>query len=138
MYTYIANVIRVVDGDTVIVDIDLGFDMWVRNQSIRLEGIDTPEVRTKDLREKLAGNLAKQRVEELIGGKQIILKTVKDKTEKFGRMLGILLTNEGLNINDLLILERLAVKYDGQSKDLILDAQNRNIEYLIGQGKFKP
>ena len=138
MYTYIANVIRVVDGDTVIVDIDLGFDMWVRNQSIRLEGIDTPEVRTKDLREKLAGNLAKQRVEELIGGKQIILKTVKDKTEKFGRMLGILLTNEGLNINDLLILERLAVKYDGQSKDLILDAQNRNIEYLIGLGKFKP
>ena len=138
MYTYIANVIRVVDGDTVIVDIDLGFDMWVRNQSIRLEGIDTPEVRTKDLREKLAGNLAKQRVEELIGGKQIILKTVKDKTEKFGRMLGILLTNEGLNINDLLISERLAVKYDGQSKDLILDAQNRNIEYLIGQGKFKP
>jgi micrococcal nuclease len=138
MYTYIANVIRVVDGDTLVVDIDLGFDMWVRNQSIRLEGIDTPEIRTLNIREKLAGNLAKQRVEELVGGKQVIIKTEKDKTEKFGRMLGIILTKEGLNINELLIEERLAVKYDGQSKELVLEAQNRNIEYLIGQGKFKP
>ena len=137
MYTYLANVIRVVDGDTLVVDIDLGFDMWVRNQSIRLEGIDTPEVRTKDIKEKLAGDLAKLRVEELIGGKPVIVKTVKDKTEKFGRMFGIILNSNEVNINQTLLDERLAVKYDGQSKDLVLDAQNKNIEYLIQEGKIK-
>lgn len=136
MYTYIANVVRIVDGDTIIVDIDLGFDMWVRNQSIRLDGIDTPEIRTKDLKEKLAGNLAKLRVEELISDKQVTVKTIKDKTEKFGRMLGIIITHEDININETLLMERLAVKYEGQSKDLVLDEQNKNIEFLIKEGKI--
>lgn len=137
MYTYLANVIRVLDGDTIIVDIDLGFDIWVRNQSIRLEGIDTPEIRTTDIKEKMAGNLAKLRLEELIGGKPVIVKTIKDKTEKFGRMLGVILNSNELNINQTLLDERLAVKYEGQSKDLVLDAQNKNIEYLIKEGKIK-
>lgn len=55
MYEYNCNIVRVVDGDTVDVDIDLGFGIWVRNERVRLYGIDTPESRTRDLREKFYG-----------------------------------------------------------------------------------
>jgi micrococcal nuclease len=136
MWTYRAEVIRVIDGDTIVVDIDLGFETWIRGQSIRLANIDTPEVRTKDLREKAAGNLSRDRVIELIENKDITINTIKDKTEKFGRMLGIIFNHQGININETLLLERLAVEYNGQSKQLILERQNQNIEYLISIGKL--
>ena len=63
MYQYNCRIVRVVDGDTVDVDIDLGFDVWLKKQRIRLYGVDTPESRTRDLEEKKHGLMAKKFVE---------------------------------------------------------------------------
>ena len=99
LYYYKANVIKVYDGDTITVDIDLGIGIWLRKQSIRLYGIDAPEVRGS---EKIEGKKSRDWLREKILGKEIILKTIKDKTGKYGRLLGeIWFENE--NINDLLV-----------------------------------
>ena len=66
MYEYNATIRYIVDGDTVDVDIDLGFDVWLRNQRIRLYGIDTPECRTRNKQEKAHGLLAKDYVEKTL------------------------------------------------------------------------
>ena len=89
MFDYMATLVRVVDGDTVDCDIDLGFGVWLRNQRIRLYGIDAPETRTKDLEEKKAGIDAKHRLIVLMKDK-FLLTTVKDKKGKYGRILGII------------------------------------------------
>ena len=95
MYEYRARVIKVVDGDTVDVDIDLGFGIWLKDERVRMMGIDTPESRTKDKVEKVFGLLSKTRLKELLG-KDVILKTQvnkngEDMKGKFGRILGDLL-----------------------------------------------
>ena len=89
MYEYRCKIVRVVDGDTVDVDIDLGFGMWIHKERIRLHGIDTPESRTRDLEEKKYGLLAKEQVKYFlpVGSIQTLI-TVKDKAGKFGRILG--------------------------------------------------
>lgn len=142
MYTYEAQIIEVIDGDTIVVDIDLGFKTWLRKQSIRLYGIDTPEIRTKDLNEKAHGILAKERVESLIQpGDKVILRTVYDKEEKFGRILGIFMKKGQENyttINDILIREKLAVLYKGQNKEEIDAAHARNREWLINNNQVDP
>lgn len=139
MYEYRAKVNRIIDGDSVVLDIDLGFDTWLNNQSIRLFGIDTPECRTKDLDEKARGLLAKNRVEELLPiGDIVFIKTIKDKNEKFGRILGELINDEEININATLLEENLAAPYFGQSKKQVEEAHLENREILIEQGKFKP
>ena len=85
MYEYRCKIRRVVDGDTVDVDIDLGFGMWIHNERIRLYGVDTPESRTRDLEEKKYGLLAKSFVlSYLPEGSYQTLVTVKDKAGKFG------------------------------------------------------
>ena len=84
-----ATLVRVVDGDTVDCDIDLGFGVWLKNQRIRLYGIDAPETRTKDLEEKKAGQDAKLRLIAMMSNK-FLLTTVKDKKGKYGRILGII------------------------------------------------
>ena len=89
MYDYMATLIKVVDGDTVDCDIDLGFGVWLKNQRIRLYGIDAPETRTKDLEEKKAGQDAKLRLIAMMSNK-FLLTTVKDKKGKYGRILGII------------------------------------------------
>jgi micrococcal nuclease len=89
MFDYMATLVRVVDGDTVDCDIDLGFGVWLRNQRIRLYGINAPETRTKDLEEKKAGIDAKHRLIVLMKDK-FLLTTVKDKRGKYGRILGII------------------------------------------------
>ena len=89
MYDYMATLVRVVDGDTVDCDIDLGFGVWLKNQLIRLYGIDAPETRTKDLEEKKAGQDAKLRLIAMMSNK-FLLTTVKDKKGKYGRILGII------------------------------------------------
>lgn len=89
MYDYMATLVRVVDGDTVDCDIDLGFGVWLKNQRIRLYGINAPETRTKDLEEKKAGLAAKLRLIALISDK-FVLTSVKDKKGKYGRILGII------------------------------------------------
>ena len=138
MYTYKAKVNRVIDGDSVVLDIDLGFGTWIHNESVRLVGIDAPESRTRDLVEKQFGNLAKERVKEILEpGKQVIIRTYKDKGGKFGRVLAEIITLEEININDLLIEERLAVYYNGQSKEEVQHQHLANRKYLIENNKIK-
>lgn len=84
MYEYMAKVLSVYDGDTIRVDIDLGFGVQMKNQSIRLLGIDTPEVRGD---ERPDGLVARDFVREMILDKIIMLRTFKDKKGKYGRWL---------------------------------------------------
>ncbi len=107
MYEYRALVRKVYDGDTITVDIDLGFDMILRNQKIRLLGINTPEVRGK---EREAGLKSRDALRQKIGSKWIIIKTQQDKKGKYGRWLGTLFFEEK-NINEWLIKEGFAVVY---------------------------
>lgn len=121
MWTYECKIRRVVDGDTVDVDIDLGFDVLLSNQRIRLYGIDTPESRTRDLTEKRYGNAAKRFLKEMLG-KSAQLKTHKDGRGKFGRILGEFIvydaeTDSYRSVNQIMVDKHLAVEYHGQSKD---------------------
>ena len=117
MYEYRATIRRVVDGDTVDVTLDLGFNI-LYNSRIRLLGIDTPESRTRDLEEKARGLAAKDRVKELCPvGSSVTLKTTKDGRGKFGRILGeIFVSGVVQSINQLLVEEGHAVEYDGGKK----------------------
>ena len=123
MHTYKCTILRVVDGDTVDVDIDLGFGVWMRKERVRILGVDTPESRTRDLTEKVYGNLAKAFVKDFLPiGSQQQLVTEKDKTGKFGRILGKFLVYDGvtdsqMHLGDIMIREHLAVAYFGQSKE---------------------
>ena len=98
MWTYRAKVIRVVDGDTVDVDIDLGFGIWQKNERVRIMGIDTPESRTRNKIEKKFGLAAKAKLQSLLG-KDTVLKTTINKKGidmkgKFGRVLGDFLIDD--------------------------------------------
>ena len=119
MYEYRARVKRIIDGDTIRVDIDLGFDLFLANQTIRLHGIDAPESRTKDKEEKYYGNLAKEFLNDYCPkGSEIKIRTIKDGKGKFGRILGDIIMN-GVSLNEQMVEENLAVFYDGQSKEEI-------------------
>ena len=92
MHEYRCKLIKVVDGDTVDVDIDLGFGVWLKDERVRIMGIDTPESRTSDKVEKVFGVAAKNRLKQLLG-KECVLKTQvakngEDMKGKFGRILG--------------------------------------------------
>ena len=116
MYEYKAKIRRFVDGDTIDVDIDLGFGMILSKQRIRLYGIDTPESRTRDKEEKFYGKLAAQFLKDQCKkGSCITLRTYLDKKGKYGRILGEIIV-DGVNINQLMIEEHMAVEYYGQSK----------------------
>ena len=117
MYEYkIAN-IRVVDGDTVDCDIDLGFDQWMHKQRIRLTGIDAPEIRTKNLEEKKLGLDAKQWLNEMLDTEVRLRCDEYNARGKFGRILGSLMIEisdgEWLNVNQAMIEEGHARYYDG-------------------------
>ena len=115
MHEYKAKIRRWVDGDTVDVTLDLGFDILYNNR-IRLLGIDTPESRTRDLEEKKLGLAAKDRVKELCPvGSTVTVKTTKDGRGKFGRILGEIYVGD-VNVNKLLIEEGHAVEYFGGKK----------------------
>ena len=116
MYRYRVEVTRVVDGDTVDVDIDLGFGMTYKKQRVRMMGIDTPESRTRDLEEKFYGKQSKYFLEGLLEGKDIQL--VSHDKGKFGRILGELFIDDiPLSINQQMIDGYHAVPYFGQNKD---------------------
>lgn len=133
MYEYSCRVNRVIDGDSVDVCIDLGFDISFTS-SVRLYGIDTPESRTRDPEEKKCGLLSKKFLEEAVkNGKNIIIRTQKDEKGKFGRVLGSLVI-DGININHKMIEENLAVAYYGQSKDSIAKGHLVNREILVEKG----
>jgi micrococcal nuclease len=138
MYTYKCKVTKVIDGDTIDVDIQLGFKVILYKQRIRLHGIDTPESRTRDLEEKSRGLLAKEFMKELAPvGSTITLKSL-DKG-KFGRILGQIWRNvdswtEDPSINDLMIINYHAVPYTGQNKDEVKILHEKNKLKLIENG----
>jgi len=118
-YDYKAKLRRVVDGDTIDVDLDLGFGVVLSKQRIRLYGINTPESRTRDLEEKARGLAAKARLKEMLQGNDIIVQTQIDKKArgKYGRILGTIIV-DGLakSANDTLVEEGHAVYYWGGSR----------------------
>ena len=88
-YTYKAVLKRVVDGDTVVADIDLGFDTWIHDQYIRFFDYDAPETRTKDLGEKERGLKAKEFLSSLLApGDDVLLHSMEFRRGKYGRILG--------------------------------------------------
>jgi len=109
-YVYNAKLLRVIDGDTVDALIDLGFDTWVKKR-IRLYGIDTPEVRTRDKEEKKKGVAAKERLKEILASHNDEFILSSHGVGKYGRCLGELFINSG-NINQQLITEGHAKKYE--------------------------
>jgi micrococcal nuclease len=115
-YVYrIKSVGRVVDGDTIDADIDLGFDISLTKR-IRLAGIDSPESRTTNLKEKALGLESKEWLKKsLEGAKDIIIKTEKpDSTEKYGRIIGHLFINgQETSLNNQMIDEGYALAYEG-------------------------
>jgi|TARA_B110000879_G_C11179391_1_gene517570 micrococcal nuclease len=127
MYEYNVKVTRVVDGDTVDVDIDLGFGMIYKKQRVRLHGIDTPESRTRDLEEKKYGKAAKAHLKGLLSGKT---RMVCHDKGKFGRILGEMfaeIDDEWVSVNQIMITDHHAVAYMGQSKEDIAE------EHLINR-----
>ena len=112
-YIYNATLERIVDGDTFDCCLDLGFDVKLHKQRVRLQGIDTPESRTRDLAEKKLGLAAKARLEELCQGK---IKVRSFGKGKYGRILGIPYTEDGKDICKILIKEGHAVEYNGGKK----------------------
>ena len=131
-----------VDGDTMDVILDLGFDVH-HAVRVRMAGIDTPESRTRDLDEKARGKLSKAFLKESIKGKKIILKTkIKDSKGKFGRVIAEVWAEfeKGSlrNINELMIKECYAVKYNAENKALVEEAHLVNRQLLIEKGLFVP
>jgi micrococcal nuclease len=140
MYEYKAHVVKVVDGDTVDVDIDLGFGIVMKDERVRIMGIDTPESRTSDKVEKLFGKAASARVKELLE-EDIILKTQiarngEDMKGKYGRILGDFIVEryeDGKQemLTDILVAEGHAVAYFGGSKEEIAMKHLANREKLL-------
>ncbi len=126
MYEYKCKIVRVVDGDTVDVDIDLGFGVWLQKQRIRMYGIDTPESRTSDKIEKVYGKAATAFLTKWTNAGDLTLKTFKDGKGKYGRILGELWYGAEHNINQLLVDNHHAVRYYGQSKDEIAEEHIAN------------
>jgi micrococcal nuclease len=119
MYEYrVKKVTGVVDGDTIDVDIDLGFNISY-SQRIRLAGIDTPESRTTDKKEKVLGLEVKQRLKDILAtASVVVIRTQKpDSTEKYGRVLGWLFVDGAeKSVNEALIADGYAWGYMGETK----------------------
>lgn len=146
MYEYRCKVIKVVDGDTVDVDIDLGFGIVLTDERVRIMGIDTPESRTSDKVEGIFGDAAKARVKELLHGEAILKTEVnkdgEDMKGKFGRILGDFIVEqyEGQPrlLTEVLIEEGHAVKYYGQNKADVATAHMANRNKLMQEGVIDP
>ena len=123
-YIYrIRTISKVVDGDTIDANIDLGFDISLTKR-IRLAGIDSPESRTRDLEEKALGLETKEWLKKTLeDAKDILIKTEKpDSTEKYGRIIGHLFINgQETSLNNQMIDEGYALPYDGGKKDMDLE-----------------
>lgn len=132
MYEYrVKKVTKVLDGDTIDVDLDLGFNISY-SQRVRLSGIDTPESRTRDLNEKKFGTEAKEYVKSLLDDAElVVIKTEKpDSSEKYGRILGqVFINGSPVSVNQMLIDNGYAWEYDGSTKvkdfDLLLQKRNQ-------------
>ena len=138
MYEYSCTVEKVVDGDTIDVILDLGFDILYKSR-VRLYGIDTPESRTRNLDEKARGKMASTFLKEAIAdGDKIVIQTkLKDSKGKFGRVLGTVVC-DGENVNEAMIEGYMAAKYFGQNKAAIEAVHQANRTKLIELGLFDP
>ena len=137
MYEYACEVNRVVDGATVDVTLDLGFDIHFFSR-VRLYGIDTPESRTRDLDEKARGFLSKKFLVEAITDKKVVIKTkMKDSRGKYGRVLGEIWVGRK-NVNKDMVKNYHAVRYYGQSKTDVQAEHDANRAVLIENGIFDP
>ena len=110
LFIYKAKLIKIIDGDTVDALIDLGFNVWVEKR-IRLAGINTPEVRTKDKIEKEKGFLAKERLSEMISESNNEFHVISHGVGKYGRCIGEIFINNQ-SVNEQLLLEGQAEKYE--------------------------
>tara|TARA_B100000085_G_scaffold224517_1_gene209894 strand:- start:2347 stop:2775 length:429 start_codon:yes stop_codon:yes gene_type:complete len=141
MYEYRVTIIKVIDGDTVDVDIDLGFGISLNNERVRIMGIDTPESRTRDKVEKKFGLASKARLKELLGKKSILKTQINKKGEdmkgKFGRVLGDFVTDSGKMVTEIMIKEGHCVPYFGGSKEDVEKQHMKNRKRLIKEGKVK-
>ena len=140
MYEYKCKIRKVVDGDTVDIDIDLGFGIWLNDERVRIMGIDTPESRTSDPIEKKFGLAAKERVQHLLGESATLISKVKgDGNEemrgKFGRVLGDFRTSQGDLLTSKLMKEGHAVAYSGGNKEVIQVKHLENRQRLVNEGK---
>ena len=128
---------RIVDGDTVDVDIDLGFGIWLRKERVRIAGIDTPEKRTRDKVEKIFGLAATAKAHELIPeGSQCIVRTRRDRAGKYGRTMGDFVLENNRLYTEIMVETHHAVPYEGQSKDDIKEAHLKNREILQESGEI--
>ena len=141
MYEYRVKIIKVVDGDTVDVDIDLGFGVTLTDERVRIMGIDTPESRTRDKVEKVFGKAAKQALLDMLGETSILKTQInrdgEDMKGKFGRILGDFIVDrhgESISVVDALIEDGHAVDYYGGSKEDIQSAHMINRKRLIDEG----
>jgi micrococcal nuclease len=139
MYEYKVNILKVVDGDTVDVDIDLGFGCWLRNERVRIVGIDTPESRTSDRIEKVFGEAAKQRLTSLLSSEATLISQISKMGEnmkgKFGRILGDFKTINDQIVSTTLMEEGHAVAYNGGDKEAVQAQHLKNRQRLIDEGK---
>src|SRR6056300_305334 len=135
---YDVVLLKCVDGDTVDVDIDLGFGVWLKDERVRIMGIDTPESRTSDKVEKVFGLAAKNRLKELLenGGKLITTenKSGEDMKGKFGRILGDFRAPDGKLVTDIMIEEGHCVAYFGGSKEEVQGKHLVNRRKLLREG----
>jgi micrococcal nuclease len=134
MYQYKCKIIKVLDGDTVDIDLDLGFKIILANQRVRMAGVDTPESRTTIAEEKVRGQLSKKKLAEKlpVGSWQIIETQKSDSNDdKFGRILGVFILEDGTRVNDWLIQNNYAVPYKGENKELTQAEHQANKKILI-------
>ena len=132
-FTYKAEVTRVIDGDTIDVELDLGFSILMRAR-VRLLGIDTPESRTRDLEEKKFGLAAKDYLKHWIEEQKYVMIESTEKG-KFGRVLGNVWNPEcTVCVNTKMIEDHHAVQYHGQSKEDIKESHLINRKALTDQG----
>ena len=143
MYEYRCTINRVVDGDTVDVDIDLGFGITLTDERVRIMGIDTPESRTSDKVEKVFGLASKERLKSLLGETAVlktqINKNGEDMKGKFGRILGDFNVYDAANdvwkpATAILIEEGHAVPYMGGSKEEVQAQHMVNRQRLLQEG----
>ena len=140
MFQYRCRINKVLDGDTVDIDLDLGFNIVLSNQRVRMAGIDTPESRTSNEEEKPRGLLSKKKLtEKLPLGSWQTIRTLKSDNvdDKFGRILGVFIMEDGKSLNDWLCENNHAVAYQGENKDLVQEMHQKNKQVLISRGELK-
>jgi len=140
MYIYRCKILKVLDGDTVEIDLDLGFNIVLSNQKVRMSGIDTPESRTANQEEKVRGLLSKKKVAEKlpVGSWQKIQTMRADSNDdKFGRILGVFIMEDGTSLNQWMIDNNYAVLYQGENKELVQEGHRYNKQKLIERGELK-